>query len=254
MRAFDKVTTPENFGPVTVTVADDEDPVGRPIHKRPTFTLPLRDAICRPCNNAKLGPLEKETQPILEPMIVDAAPAILDAGAQKVLATWAFKTALLLERAARWHYGADRTVQGYESSDAELAWLWANREPAPRARVWIGAFDAQNRMKARHSVSNVTAYGRDASELPAHLTTFTCGYVAFQVFSTDFVIADAIEVLQFPGPPAGIDLLFEQLWPARTLGPTINWPKHVFGLDHWQMVSTWPQRAPRQMNVLRMPG
>lgn len=68
------------------------------------------------------------------------------------------------------------------------------------------------------------------------------------------VIADAIEVLPFPEPPTGIGLLFKQLWPPR-VGSTIKWPgAHVFGLDHWQTIATWPHRALQQLNVLRMPS
>jgi hypothetical protein len=239
-------------GPVDVVASEPGDLGGRRVHRRQHVTLPLSGAICVPCNNERLSPLERAAAPILRPMVLEASPTVLDLAARSVIAAWAFKTALLLEFAIREHYASHRLVQGYESSDAELAWLWARGEPSPRARVWLGTFEAQHRINLRFGACLVSAWGRDATELSAHLTTFTCGYVAFQVFSIDFVRAESSQVLPFPDPPPELDRFLHPIWPAGFLGE-LAWPQKPFGVGRWDEICAWPRSVPQPVNVLRQP-
>jgi hypothetical protein len=75
--------------------------------------------------------------------------------------------------------------------------------------------------------------------LNGHLTSFTLGYVAFQVFSIDFVLADSVGAVQFqpPAPPPELAGAILPIWPTR-LRP-IQWPPPAFGHDSWNEFVTW---------------
>lgn len=229
--------------PVKVGGIQGDEPrqVATPQH----LILTLRGQICEPCNNGWLSRLESAVKPILAPMAVDGKTTELDASAQKSLATWAVKTALLLEFAIRQRYPDARAVTGYVASEVERTWLMTGGEPPPRGRVWIGGFDARNRVALRFESANLSAVGRESAEVPAHLTTLSVGYVAFQVFTIDFVVADSVGASHFPDPPAAYSPVLRGISPPRSSrSEPLDWPgEHKFTDEHWHMIATWPHRA-----------
>jgi hypothetical protein len=82
---------------------------------------------------------------------------------------------------------ARRPAEGYESSQPEFAWLRARSEPPPHSLVWLGCRGCQQATPVRYAPSSASLPASDDSQVEGHLATFTLGYVAFQVFTVDYV-------------------------------------------------------------------
>jgi hypothetical protein len=226
-------------GPVTILRGEGEGRPSTPIDKRPTLSITLDRAVCRRCNSEFLGALEKAVKPILEPMMLRHEETTLNIEQQGLLATWVVKSAYLLELAWRQRYPDARPIEGYVASEPEWAWLRQYREPPPRSRVWLGCFDARQTTTMNYEPSGAPVPVPQREPLNGHLTSFTLGYVAFQVFSIDFVLADSVGAVQFqpPAPPPELAGAILPIWPTR-LRP-IQWPPPAFGHDSWNEFVTW---------------
>jgi hypothetical protein len=170
-----------------------------------------------------MSELEQAVQPFLGSMLLNEHGVELDADQQRNLARWAIIKILLLELSMRQQHSRRRTNLGYSPSPAELAWLATHSAPRPRSRVRLGAFDAGGQVATSTQAMLLTADGGPAGPLPSHVTTMTLGYVLMQVFSIDYVIADAQELPAFdasPLPP--IDQALVQIWPAAH--QVVRWP------------------------------
>jgi hypothetical protein len=86
--------------------------------------------VCRQCNNGWMSVLEERVQPFLQPLLI-GQPRVLDADAQTAIATWAVKTAMVLE-------GMDAPPKkGYSQLQRERLRL---RAALPwRTSVWLAA-------------------------------------------------------------------------------------------------------------------
>jgi hypothetical protein len=187
-----------------------------------------------------MSDLEMRVQRYLKEMLLNCGSVTLDGIMQRDLARWAVIKVLLLERAMRQQGDRHRSTAGYEPSEAELAWLYAHPDPPPRSRVWLGAFDARRHVLATTEARNITSMPSPSGRplIAAHLTTLTLGYVLLQVFSTDFIRADAAGLPSFPSdPPPPHDQAVARIWPTErselswplsfvtpeTLGTVVNW-------------------------------
>lgn len=223
-----------------VGAGDNRAPVDRLQH----LNIVLKDALCRPCNTEWLGGIERRAARILKPMAVDAQPAILGADAQALVAFWAVKTGLLLELALRQMYPGQRAVGGYEATAQELACLRKENEPPPRSMVWLGCWDCQKEVAVRYEPSSAPLPTADGSELAGHLTTFTLGFVAFQIFTVDFIAAEQHGAPEWNpmGPPATIREALPRLWPRQLTVADVTWPPPAFAHDDWRRMVTWDEK------------
>jgi hypothetical protein len=122
-------------------------------------------------------------------MAIAARPAVLDAGAQAMLAFWAVKTVLLVQLAFRQMYGSRRELRGYDPASQLFAWLWASRQPPPRSMVWLSAWDCQQADEAcrvNFEPSEAPPPTADGVPVAGDMTTITLGYVVFQVFTVEW--------------------------------------------------------------------
>ena len=177
-----------NLSSEVIVRADPTGATARTQHLRIT----LQNMVCEACNNIWMSSLENRVKPFLEPMLTNKHGVDLDAAQQRDLARWAVMKVLLMEYAMRQRRAYLRAMTGYLPSEPELAWLYGHDDPPPRSRVWLGAFDAQNRVVVTTQSRLMMSAPASAavSQIPAHLTTLTIGYVLLQVFSTNFVLAD----------------------------------------------------------------
>jgi hypothetical protein len=226
-------------GPVTVEVAPEPGKKPEPVHTRPNLTLTVSRRVCRDCNNTWMADLENGCKELLSPMIVRHEARTLGVGDQKLLATWAVKTVFMLELAFRDRYPRRRSVLGYEPSAPELAWLWMNREPPPRCRVWLACADCQFKTAVRyeHSGAPLPAPGREP--LLGHLTTMAIGFVALQVHTVNFVEAEHDQARWFLPPPCPPEIsnAIDSIWPQPIRA--VTWPKAAFALGDWDRLVTW---------------
>jgi hypothetical protein len=177
---------------------------------------------------------------ILTPMAVSAQPTVLDGPAQALVAFWAVKTVLLLELAIRQMFPGQRAVDGYQATDLEFAWLRERQEPPPRSMVWLGCWDCQQQTPVNYEPSAAGMPTTDGSSLAGHLTTFTLGFVAFQVFTVDFLAAEQHGAPVWnPKPPAPLAESLVRIWPPQLVVADVSWPPPAFGRDDWRRLVTW---------------
>jgi hypothetical protein len=189
------------------------------------LVVTLRDMVCEECNTGWMHDLEEKVKPFLKPMLTNKYGVDLDAAQQRDLARWAVMKVLLLEHCMRQQDPQLRATPGYTPSGPELAWLMTEAEPPPRSRVWLGAFDAEKRFvvtsQARLLVSAPVAGG--SVPVPAHMTTLTIGCVLLQVFTTDFVLADAQSLPAYDAdPPWPYSQALPRIWPIKH--QVVRWP------------------------------
>jgi hypothetical protein len=121
----------------------------------------------------------------------------------------------------------------------------AEANPLPRSRVWLGAFDPEGTYtvltQARLLVSAPVPGGGDP--ILSHLTTLTIGCVLFQVFTTNFVLADAQSLPQYDAdPPSPYDHALSRIWPIKLLG--VRWPpSHHVTTRVFDKVVNWGRDA-----------
>jgi len=232
-------------GPVTVTAADHPGSPRRKVGRRmDVLKVVLKDAVCHSCNSAWLGGnIEKPAARLLTPMAVERQPVVLDAAAQRLVAFWAVKTTLLLELALRQMYPGERSVEGYAPSEVELAYMWRYGMPPPRSMVWLGSWDCEKSKPVVYEPSSAVLPTADSSPVAGHLATFTLGYVAFQVFTVDFLAAEQHGAdLWNTHVPESLARHLVRIWPQLMVTPDVAWPPEQFASDEWPRLVTWDGR------------
>jgi hypothetical protein len=204
----------------------------------------LADMVCEECNNTWMSKLENRgVKPFLEPMLTNKHRVTIGETEQRDLARWAIMKVLLMEHAMRQRRAHLRSTIGYTPTDPELAWLYSNDEPPPRSRVWLGAFDARGKVmlttQARLLTSAPTPSGDHT--VPAHMTTLTIGYVMLQVFSTNFVLADAQAVPAYgANPPQPYAQALSRIWPIEH--SRVQWPPSAYvSPETFDDIANWGQ-------------
>ncbi len=206
------------------------------LHSRPHLNVVLEKEICEECNNTWLADLERKVSQFLAPMAKEFAPTDLSVERLSLLATWAVKTAFLFERSVRQKY-RQRPLDGTPGSDAELAWLWKHQTPPPKALVWLACYDCEHSLAVTYEPSVAPLMCADGSVMPGHLVTIALGFVAFQVFTVDFVAAEVAGAWRgWPSMPDKIQPGIVQVWPHPV---PMRWPTPAFKRDDWNALVTW---------------
>lgn len=168
-------------------------------------------SVCKACNSGWMSRLEQATKPILEPLILfnPSSPAdrrVLSAGDQEVLATWAVKTALVLNET----YTSGKQV----IAQSEYDYLRENGKPPPNYRIYTnGAISDFGRFHAAYPLDDTITRQRVGYGI-----LILIGKIVFQV----------VRRTQDRGTLTGVDLnAYDRIWPVR--GP-LDWPsKFVVG-------------------------
>lgn len=227
-------------GGVTIHAHNDPTAGREQVGRLRDLNIVLDDAICATCNNIWLSGIETSVQPILKPMAVSAEPTMLDPAKQDLLALWAVKTCLLLELAFRQRYPNRRHIEGYKASAQELAWLWARNEPPPRSMVWLGCWDCQQETPVHYEPSGAQLPTADGVPVVGHFTTYTLGYVVFQVFTVDFIAAEQHGAsIWNSNPPERLRKALPRVWPRVPTGQPVAWPPPAFREGDWRGLVTW---------------
>ncbi len=105
----------------------------------PPFTTVAR-VVCERCNSGWMAELEGAAKELLAPMI-EAKPITLTPVNQKLVATWAIKTAMMMQQYA--HPGglaipADHYRQVYErTAPPDFLWIWLASQTSGEVRYWL---------------------------------------------------------------------------------------------------------------------
>jgi hypothetical protein len=136
---------------------------------RQVRSLELTAPVCAHCNNRWLSVLESDVQPILAPMM-RGEDRTLSAVEQRLLGTWAVKTAMMLDLASP----TPVIPVGFFQQFRQV------REALPRNAVWLGAYLGHK--KAIWAEHRALHLGIPKGESPnGFVTTFTVFRVLFQV-------------------------------------------------------------------------
>jgi hypothetical protein len=211
------------------------------------LVVTLRDMVCEECNIGWMHDLEEKVKPFVKPMLTNKHGVDLDVTRQRDLARWAAMKVLLMEHYMRKQDPQLRTAAGYAPSGPELAWLMKKADPPPRSRVWLGAFDAEGKYLLQTQARLLTSAPAPggSSTVPAHMTTLTVGCVLLQVFSTDFVLADAQSLPPYDAnPPHPYGEALSRIWPIKY--PSVHWPssRHVTSAIFDKVVNWGQATAP----------
>jgi hypothetical protein len=173
--------------------------------------------LCRPCNNGWMSNLESRAKPVIESILDDRLTS-LDAAAQALLATWAVKTAMVLEAfdpAQPWFYSAEERGQ-----------MRLSRSIPRRTSVWMAKCVNQPNI-----YSAATHHRTEPGPNGAHAfaVTLAFGPLALQVMTirTTTPLPEHLTVT-YDVSEGPWDQLLLQLWPTRE-GPA-TWPL-AYGLD-----------------------
>ncbi len=234
-------------GKVTIDARTDEASAERwRVDAMQHLNITLDDTICKDCNTVWLNrELERPLQPILAPMAGRAKPTTLTAARQSLIATWAVKTILLFELAMRQKYPDSRSVQGYQATAQELAWLRQYKEPPPRSLVWLGCWDCLRETPVMYAPSSAPLPTADGTPVEGHFATFALGYIALQIFTVDFIAAEQHDASWNREPPASLRSALPRLWPPPHAA-NVDWPPPAFRNDEWARLATWDGVLRRQ--------
>jgi len=137
-----QAVVPTDFVPFEQIIEVDGHPKVEHCRNTRPFTETAR-IVCRPCNNGWMAQLESLAKSILVPMLA-GEPAVLDQERQRVLATWALKTAIIVDHAQRppWKPTSmpaeyRHIAQTSSPSNNVAVWLASSLEPPLyRSRLW----------------------------------------------------------------------------------------------------------------------
>jgi hypothetical protein len=195
------------------------------------------------CNTGWMHDLEEKVKPFLRPMLTNKHGVDLDVTKQSDLARWAVMKVLLMEHVMRQQSPPLRTTVGYVASEAELAWLMAKADPPPRSRAWLGAFDPEGTYTINTQARLLTSVPvpGGGNPVPAHMTTLTIGCVLVQVFTTNFVLAEAQGLREYDAdPPLPYSQALSRIWPIKQ--PVVYWPpSHHVTVQVFDKVVNWGQ-------------
>jgi hypothetical protein len=208
-------------GPATLQVE------GLPVETRPRLET-LLHGVCEGCNGRWSNVEQKVAKWIGKSMRTPSTPFRLDPHQRQVTATWAVKTALMLELALSKHR------QRSFAPVSQLNWLYNHSRypvPPPGCRVWLfGTEVSVAPFYPTTTSATVLDHGPDVPD--AYLATFTAGCVGFQVFGPDVVESPPVI-----DPPAQFQAKMKRIWPAEG---SYRWPpaehfmaKELFHVADW---------------------
>ena len=169
------------------------------------------DQICIRCNNEWLSVLENDhVKPIATPLILDQGGDIIKPSDQWILATWAYKMALLLEIAM------PKQEQRITSTPAERKQFCEMKVANEHVRVFIAKYKyGQHPTHAHQKLHTLTRHD-DGMKFDLKIATLTAGCLAMQVIAVRSV--DTGELV-YATSELEIELLGEaktkiaQIWP-----------------------------------------
>jgi hypothetical protein len=170
--------------------------------------------VCRPCNHGWMETeIEVPARPILTPKI-QGRPTELTPVAQERVATWAVKTHMM----AQYRHKPLRPV-----IEEQRQWLFENKNPLPKSRVWLAAYVGHLRHGAWGRVQNFSLFAPESPEVgpadvfDAEMMTLCIGHLVLQSFKW----SGAVEEFELSLPDS-LGPFVTPIWPPSPL--ILTWP------------------------------
>jgi hypothetical protein len=213
-------------GPITISAGI------RPARTVSEFDLQVRE-VCETCNGRWLHDLERAFRSVMLLPLNGYGPILLPQPVQLVVALWAVKVWLLLERSLTPMRGEYVSL---EQSPEMFRWLREHSEPVPDTQVWVGAVHAE----AASLISFVSPnwVGTPPDPPVGIAGVFTIGHVLFQVYMPITGVNRVPSVQTFAlGIGGGLASYLTQIWPHEV--EEISWPPpRIFTVDDLHRL--WP--------------
>ena len=181
-----------------------------PFGPKKRATIDVTAPVCSTCNNRWLSVLEKDVRPILSPMMHGAETLALSVDAQHLLATWAAKTALMLDLS-----GGNPIIHAGFYRDLRL-----QRRPFDSQVIMLGAYNGDKGVRAYHRELRLGAAEGDPPL--GFVTTFTVFRTLFQVVG-HFTAGGAIW-----RDKRRLSVGLHTIWPTNG---AIDWPRDGFAFS-----------------------
>jgi hypothetical protein len=192
--------------------------------KQRLYPLPIFQqevgTVCKKCNGGWMATLEKQVAPFLAPMLTESRPCVLDQARQKLLATWAVKTAMVFEQIhcgkrgippTEYHrlYRVQQPPNGYAAWVAHRREMRKGLNGPPERLAWFiaGAIPEVRVESARSADLGKRAF---ASGAILYRTTFMIAHVVFQVLISSLPLALKVEPQGTLLPQTAL-----LIWPAQ---------------------------------------
>ncbi len=191
------------------------------------FDMTIRD-ICEECNHGWLHDLERAFRAMML-WAIQGYPLVLTQDSQRVVALWATKTALFLNRAISGMTGGEpaQPVDGYFPE------MYSKNSPPAGTQVWIGAMDAEGRVISNTSTVPV---GTPPEPPVGVVYVFTIGNVLFHTF-LPVVPEDVTRQVYELGITGDLGRALIPIWPYQVRD--VRWPPpRVLTVGDYQAL--WP--------------
>ena len=168
---------------------------------------------CETCNNGWMSDLENTVRPIITPMILGHARVLLTLRDQIAIATWAVKTAMVVEFLEKPH------TRYFTQAERHSLMIDAVPSRSMGAHVWLGRYGSKN--DGVHGLSATMAHPSSR----AHISTFAVGQFAVQILVERSAIGQRDRLAVRPGP---WEQMLSEIWPPppilETRGGLLAWP------------------------------
>ena len=178
-----------------------------------------RRRVCAPCNNEWMSELENAVSPLLKMMFDEKIALVLSAAQQRTLATWTFKTALMLQ------FVIPKRIIPIEVYRE----FFIEREPV----LCVISVARHGQPHVAPGIAHGVGWHLGDPPIPperpnvdtalkAYGFTFNANNVAFQIVGA-WATAPKVRVLP-PMPPESVAPYVQFLWPILASNPDPSWP------------------------------
>ena len=176
---------------------------------------------CGPCNSGWMSRLESEAKPLITPLLADLSVS-LDSSAQRVLARWSMKTAIVLEGS-----GPKDRLSLYTPSDLQLVANSASPALPNDTVVWIGRHSqSKATFGAGRQLFQVVPLGHAPSPIEeGYVTTLGLGRLVLQVLRLKLRQEDIVKTIKLAIKRGPWTRSLVQIWPRRNA--VVQWPPHA---------------------------
>lgn len=108
----------------------------------------------------------------------------------------------------------------------------------------LACWDCEREVPVRYEPSGAYLPTSDGTELAAHVATFSLGFIAFQMFSVDFVAVAArgADPQKWNWrPPGPLYAALPRIWPPTELMAKVSSPAAAFHRQDWRRLVTWDE-------------
>ncbi len=180
--------------------------------------------VCKLCNEGWMSDLEEVAKPFLTAMLKNRNRTLFVIG-QRIVATWAYKTALMVRLITM----KEADLLRKDLPDEHYKYLFQHGEPPREVTIWLARYIGVDWVtlfrETSHPIAVVDRNNvNDMSVRAIYGETLVIGNLVFQIFGHSCPPATGRLVIQ---PVAGATERLIRIWPPPFDGARVDWPPPV---------------------------